>query len=77
MDYFVHDTAVVDDGAIISKGVKIWHFSHVMSDSVIGEGCNLGQNVVIHPGVVLGGEMLRCKTMFQFILVLYVMTMFL
>ncbi|CAM1373394.1 UDP-2-acetamido-3-amino-2, 3-dideoxy-D-glucuronate N-acetyltransferase [Tenacibaculum litopenaei] len=56
MDYFVHDTAVVDDGAIISKGVKIWHFSHVMSDSVIGEGCNLGQNVVIHPGVVLGGN---------------------
>jgi len=54
MDYFVHDTAVVDAGSRIGKGVKIWHFSHIMPDSHLGEGCNIGQNVVVSPGVVLG-----------------------
>lgn len=54
MDYFAHETAVIDDGATIGKGTKIWHFSHVMSGSVIGEGCNIGQNVVVSPDVVLG-----------------------
>ena len=54
MDYFVHDTAVVDSGCHIGKGVKIWHFSHIMPDSHLGEGCNIGQNVVVSPGVVLG-----------------------
>jgi len=54
MDYFVHDTAVVDAGSRIGKGVKIWHFSHIMPDSQLGEGCNIGQNVVVSPGVVLG-----------------------
>ncbi len=54
MDYFVHDTAVVDPGCHIGKGVKIWHFSHIMPDSHLGEGCNIGQNVVVSPGVVLG-----------------------
>lgn len=53
-DFFVHETAVVDEGCKIGKGVKIWHFSHVMPNCEIGEGCNLGQNVVISPGVVLG-----------------------
>jgi len=54
MDYFVHDTAVVDAGCHIGKGVKIWHFSHIMPHSHLGEGCNIGQNVVVSPGVVLG-----------------------
>lgn len=54
MDYFVHDTAVVDAGCHIGKGVKIWHFSHIMPDSHLGEGCNIGQNVVVSPSVVLG-----------------------
>jgi len=54
MEYFVHPTAVVDDGSNIGRGTKIWHFSHVMPDCIIGENCNLGQNVVISPGVVLG-----------------------
>jgi UDP-2-acetamido-3-amino-2,3-dideoxy-glucuronate N-acetyltransferase len=52
--YFVHETAVVDDGAEIGEGVKIWHFSHIMPNSVIGDGCNIGQNVVVSPDVVLG-----------------------
>jgi len=54
MDFFAHESVVIDEGAIIGKDVKIWHFSHIMRDSVIGEGCNIGQNVVISSGVVLG-----------------------
>lgn len=53
-DFFAHETAVIDPGCAIGKGTKIWHFSHIMSGSVIGEGCNIGQNVVISPSVVLG-----------------------
>ena len=53
-EYFAHPTAIIDDGCKIAKGVKIWHFSHVMSNCVIGEGCNIGQNVVIASEVVLG-----------------------
>ena len=53
-DYFAHETAVIDENCRIGKGTKIWHFSHVMSGSVLGENCNLGQNVVISPEVVLG-----------------------
>jgi UDP-2-acetamido-3-amino-2,3-dideoxy-glucuronate N-acetyltransferase len=53
-DYFAHETAVIDAGCSIGKGSKIWHFTHVMSDCVIGEKCNLGQNVVVSPQVVLG-----------------------
>lgn len=54
MDYFAHETAVIDHGSKIGKGTKIWHFTHVMPDSEIGENCNLGQNVVVSPGVKLG-----------------------
>lgn len=54
LDYFVHNTAVVDAPCVIGKGTRIWHFTHIMADSVIGEGCNIGQNVVISPKVVLG-----------------------
>jgi len=53
-NYFIHETAVVDDGAQIGEGVKIWHFSHIMSNCKIGDKCNIGQNVVISPGVELG-----------------------
>ena len=54
MSYFSHDSAVIDDGCQIGEGVKIWHFSHVMSDCKIGDHCNIGQNVVISPKVILG-----------------------
>jgi UDP-2-acetamido-3-amino-2,3-dideoxy-glucuronate N-acetyltransferase len=53
-DYFVHPSAIVDDGCAIGKGTKIWHFSHIMPQSVLGENCNIGQNVVVSPGVILG-----------------------
>lgn len=54
MSYYVHDTAVVDDGARIGAGCKIWHFSHVMPGAVLGMACNIGQNVFIATGVTLG-----------------------
>ena len=45
--YFVHESSYVDEPCQIGKkGTKIWHFSHVMQNSVIGEYCNIGQNVV-------------------------------
>ncbi len=53
-DYFSHPTAIIDEGCSIGAGTKIWHFSHIMPGAVIGEQCNLGQNVVVMPEVVLG-----------------------
>jgi len=53
-EYFAHESAIIDSGCTIGKGTKIWHFSHVMSNCIIGENCNIGQNVVISPEVVLG-----------------------
>lgn len=52
--YTAHETAVIDAGCEIGEGTSIWHFSHIMTDCVIGEKCNIGQNVVISPKVVLG-----------------------
>lgn len=54
MSYFSHETAVIDEGCIIGKGSKIWHFSHLMSDCHLSENCTVGQNVVIFPNVKLG-----------------------
>lgn len=54
--FFAHETAVIDNNCKIGKGTKIWHFSHIMSNSSIGEKCNLGQNVVVSPSVVLGNN---------------------
>ena len=54
MNYFVHPTAIIDDGCEIGSGVKIWHFSHIMPGCKIGDNCNIGQNVVVSPKVVLG-----------------------
>lgn len=56
MEYFVHESAVVDDGARIGKGTKIWHFCHVMPGAQIGERCSLGQNVVVMPGTRIGNN---------------------
>lgn len=52
--YQVHTSAWVDDDVRIGRGTTIWHFSHVMSGSRIGENCRLGQNVVVGPNVVIG-----------------------
>jgi UDP-2-acetamido-3-amino-2,3-dideoxy-glucuronate N-acetyltransferase len=55
-EYFAHETAVIDEGCKIGKGTKIWHFSHIMGGSEIGERCNIGQNVVVLTGVKLGSN---------------------
>ncbi|MFD0964612.1 acyltransferase [Pseudofulvibacter geojedonensis] len=55
-DFFAHETAVIDDDCIIGDGTKIWHFSHIMSNCIIGNKCNIGQNVVVSPQVKLGNN---------------------
>jgi len=57
-DYFVHETAVIDPDVEIGGGTKVWHFSHILSGSSIGERCTIGQNVVIGPDVQIGNS---CK----------------
>jgi len=58
MEYFAHETAVVDKGASIGSGTKVWHFCHLMPDCRIGKNCILGQNVMVASGVSLGDN---CK----------------
>lgn len=52
--YYKHDSAVVDQGASIGEGSKVWHFCHIMSGAVIGNDCILGQNCFVADGVRLG-----------------------
>ena len=56
MDYFIHDSAIVDEGCKIGAGTKIWHFSHIMTNCIIGRNCNIGQNVVVSPEVIIGNN---------------------
>ena len=53
-EYFAHQTAVIDQPCEIGRGTKIWHFSHIMKDSRVGQRCNIGQNVVVSPQCVIG-----------------------
>lgn len=55
-DYFVHPTCVVDDNVEIGTGTKIWHFSHILANTRIGEACILGQNVMVGPDVTIGNR---------------------
>ena len=54
--YFVHETAVVDQPCRIGAGTKIWHFSHILKNAIIGESCILGQNVSVAGDVVVGNR---------------------
>ena len=58
MDYYVHESSYVDEGASVGAGTKIWHFCHIQSGAVIGENCSLGQNVNVAGGARIGD---RCK----------------
>ena len=53
-DYYVHDSSYVDDGCTIGKDTKIWHFSHIQSNTQIGSNCSIGQNVNIGNNVKVG-----------------------
>ena len=54
MNFFSHETVVIDAGAQIGEGTRIWHFSHIMTTAVIGKDCNIGQNVFVDKGVIIG-----------------------
>ncbi|MFI5179483.1 MAG: DapH/DapD/GlmU-related protein [Vicinamibacterales bacterium] len=54
MKYKAHESAYIDEGAVIGDGTTIWHFTHVMKGATIGEHCNIGQNVVVSPDVIVG-----------------------
>ena len=56
--WWKHGSAIVDEGATIGEGSKIWHFSHVCSGAIIGNACSLGQNVFVRNQVVIGNN---CK----------------
>jgi len=51
---FVHESSYIDDNVTIGADSKIWHFSHILSNTVIGNKCSLGQNVVVGPNVKIG-----------------------
>jgi UDP-2-acetamido-3-amino-2,3-dideoxy-glucuronate N-acetyltransferase len=55
-EYFVHDTAIIDQGATIGKGTRIWHWVHVCAGATIGEHCSLGQNVFVGNKVTIGNN---------------------
>lgn len=55
---FVHDSAIVERGALVGPGTRIWHRSHVRAGSRIGAGCTIGFSVFVDTGVVVGD---RCK----------------
>lgn len=54
--YTVHPSSIVDAGAVIGAGTKIWHFCHISSKSVIGDNCSFGQNVFVADNVVVGNN---------------------
>jgi len=56
MSVFIHESSYVDQPCELGEGTKIWHFSHIMAGSKIGQNCKIGQNVMISPGVVLGNN---------------------
>jgi len=58
MSYYRHETAIVDDGAQIGEGSRVWHFVHVCGGARIGKGVSLGQNVFVGNRVVIGDN---CK----------------
>ncbi|MEZ9604509.1 acyltransferase [Vibrio sp. 10N.261.55.A10] len=58
MNFFQHDTAIVDRGAKIGDGSRIWHWAHICSGAVVGEGVSLGQNVFVGNKVTIGNN---CK----------------
>lgn len=56
VSYYVHPTAILDEGCEIGEGTKVWHFCHIMSTAKIGKACSLGQNVFVAAGVTLGNN---------------------
>ena len=56
MTYWAHDTAIIDDGASIGEGTKVWHWVHICGGAVIGQYCSFGQNVFVGNKVKIGDQ---------------------
>ena len=54
MPYFAHESSFIDSDVIIGEKTKIWHFSHILANSIIGQNCSFGQNCVVGPNVRVG-----------------------
>ncbi len=55
-DTYVHPSSIIDEGVVLGKGTKVWHFCHVSEGAQIGKGCNLGQNSFIGKNVKMGNN---------------------
>ena len=55
-DYFKHETAIIDEGAQVGVGSRIWHWVHICSGAKIGEKCSFGQNVFVGNNVTIGNN---------------------
>ena len=53
-EVYIHESSYVDEGVVLGKGTKVWHFCHIQSGATLGENCSLGQNVNIGPNVKIG-----------------------
>lgn len=56
MSYFVHESACIDDGAVIGDDTSIWHFSHICTKARIGRNCTIGQNVFVGSKAIIGNN---------------------
>ena len=74
-DYFVHESAIIDEGATVGAGSKLWHFTHVSSGAKIGEKVVLGQNVFIAARAAIGSRC-RCRIMSLFMIAWFWKKMF-
>lgn len=74
MKYYFHPTAVIDEGANLGEGCKVWHFCHIMAGARLGKNCNLGQNVFVASGVQLGNGV-KVQITYRCIRALFVKTM--
>lgn len=55
-NYFIHESAIVDEGAQIGENTKVWHFSHIMKSAIVGKNCIIGQNVFIASNVIIAND---------------------
>ena len=53
-NYFIHESSFLDENVTVGQGTKIWHFCHLLKNTVLGKNCSLGQNCVVGPRVTLG-----------------------
>lgn len=53
---FIHETSIVEEGAILGEGTKVWHWCHISAGAVIGQNCSFGQSVYVAPGVHIGNN---------------------